>query len=93
MLKVVNPPHTKLVKRLRDGSSKIIYILNTQKNVQYDLKNCNHRGGEWKCMVVKDQWLRDYWKRMDIYITDLLCCAPETNKTLSINYAPIKINK
>ena len=30
---------------------------------------------------------------MDAYITDLLCCTPETNVTLSINYAPIKINK
>ena len=44
-------------------------------------------------MIVKDQWLRDHWKRMDAYITDFLCCTPETNVTLSINYAPIKINK
>ena len=44
-------------------------------------------------MGVKDQWLRDHWKRMDEYITDLLCCTPETNITLSINGVPIKINK
>ena len=48
MLKVVNPLHTKLVKRLRDGSSKIIYICNrklraTQKDVKY-IKNISSEG-------------------------------------------------
>ena len=40
-----------------------------------------------------------YGKRMQnrvgvcVCITDLLCCAPETNTTLQINYIPIKIVK
>ena len=30
-------------------------------------------------------------KKEWIYITDSLCCTPETNTTLQINYTPIKI--
>ena len=30
-------------------------------------------------------------KRMDLCITESLCCTPETNTTFSINYTPINI--
>ena len=43
-------PHTKQVGRLREKSSKIIYIYNkqihTKKDVRYDVKTVNIGGGE-----------------------------------------------
>ena len=36
---------------------------------------------------------REYKKRVDIYLTDSLCCRAETNTTLQINSTPINFFK
>ena len=44
-------------------------------------------------MPLKQKNAKESKKRLDacICITDSLCCTPETNTTLSINYIPVKI--
>ena len=42
-------------------------------------------------VLIKETPEKRIWKRIDtcICITELLCCTPETNTILLINYTPI----